>query len=361
MYTKKPTHCHIELTTKCNAACPLCPRTTFLENTNNQLPTKEIDLEFFKRIYSMKGFEEIRHWEFCGNYGDPIFANHLIDIASYIRNVSNHKITIRTNASIHPPKWWENLAKLNCDVIFAIDGIKDTHEFYRRNTSYDTVIENAKAYINAGGAATWQFIPFLHSEHEQNDCIKLAKDLGFTSFITRVSNRFITPKGVNIKSRIIIEKNGEKTSISEPNAFNNGEHCITTEDEYFQSLLNSPVDCRACKDGLVYISSQGYLFPCCYLGHIYFKGVDDLYSKELMLMLKQNKLSISILDLRINEADEILNHPVYKMNIPNSWKDNSHLNPLRTCKRVCGIEKHRFAPQTYNQKIDFNESSNSHI
>ena len=51
-------------------------------------------------------------------------------------------------------------------VIFAIDGLEDTNHLYRVNTNFNKIMENAKAFINAGGIARWDFIAFAHNEHQ---------------------------------------------------------------------------------------------------------------------------------------------------------------------------------------------------
>jgi hypothetical protein len=67
-------------------------------------------------------------------------------------------------------------------VWFAIDGLEDTHKIYRQATNWKKIIENAQSFIDAGGNAVWQFIPFAHNEHQIRDCMKMATALGFSKF-----------------------------------------------------------------------------------------------------------------------------------------------------------------------------------
>ena len=43
----------------------------------------------------------------------------------------------------------------NFNIIFGIDGSDEISELHRCNTSFEKVINNAKAYINKGGKAHW--------------------------------------------------------------------------------------------------------------------------------------------------------------------------------------------------------------
>ncbi|OUU18532.1 MAG: hypothetical protein CBC05_02290 [Crocinitomicaceae bacterium TMED45] len=50
---------------------------------------------------------------------------------------------------------------------------------------------NVEAFINAGGRARWQFITFNHNSHQLQKAKDMAKELGFSEFIEKMSFRFI--------------------------------------------------------------------------------------------------------------------------------------------------------------------------
>ena len=66
----------------------------------------------------------------------------------------------------------------------SIDGLEDTHSYYRQGTNWKKIINNAKSFISSGGRAVWQFIPFAHNEHQIKSCIRLSQQLGFKEFKT---------------------------------------------------------------------------------------------------------------------------------------------------------------------------------
>ena len=86
------------------------------------------------------------------------------------------------------PEYWTKVGNVlknlkRHSVIFGIDGLSDTHHIYRRNTKYEDVINNAKAFIAAGGRANWQYIIFDHNKHQTEEAKHIAKELGFDDII----------------------------------------------------------------------------------------------------------------------------------------------------------------------------------
>ena len=67
-----------------------------------------------------------------------------------------HSISAFCNAGI-------DLIGENGYARFAIDGLEDTNHIYRRNTDWVKIVQNATAYIAAGGRAEWDFIVFAHN------------------------------------------------------------------------------------------------------------------------------------------------------------------------------------------------------
>ena len=48
---------------------------------------------------------------------------------------------------------------------------------------WDRIVENVKAFINAGGRARWQWIIMNHNEHQLQEAKAFAKEIGFAEFI----------------------------------------------------------------------------------------------------------------------------------------------------------------------------------
>ena len=89
--------------------------------------------------------------------------------------------------------WWRELGEVSpkypneeTEIKFGIDGIdNETHDKYRRNVKFDKIIENAKAFIEAGGKALWKFLNLILPP-QRDEAEKLAKKLGSNKFVKKL-------------------------------------------------------------------------------------------------------------------------------------------------------------------------------
>ena len=172
---------HIELTTRCNARCPMCMRNYRGVDYNSGYPDTELTLDDIQHILTPDILKTIDHVNFNGNLGDFSLAKDGAEIVQYL---VSHDITIgiNTNGSLRAKTWWQKLASPKVTIGFALDGLADTHARYRQDTDWYRIIENAQSYIDAGGQAIWRFVPFDHNRHQEADCRRLAKEMKFIYF-----------------------------------------------------------------------------------------------------------------------------------------------------------------------------------
>jgi MoaA/NifB/PqqE/SkfB family radical SAM enzyme len=227
---------HVELSSFCNAACPGCRRTSevlkpnFVKQHLNVISLFDLDKSFYK---------DLKKIQVCGNIGDPILHPKFVEIISFFLDSFDGQIEISTNGEPHNNKWWTALGKqLNNrgHVIFGIDGLADTHSIYRVGTDWQTIIDNATAFVNAGGEAHWQFIPFAHNEHQILKAIKLSQELKFKKFFLKEERN--PPKGMSVWS---------KSKLDNPRTGTKKENCLYTT-------------------GTIFMAADGQFTPCCYLG-----------------------------------------------------------------------------------------------
>jgi hypothetical protein len=172
----------VENTTKCNAWCPACAR-----NINGYGLSDFIieDLAIDRLQEVLEEYPNLETVQFCGTRGDTVAANNVLEHIMLAKKYAK-KIQIHTHGGIRNAAWWTDLAGLlsniNHDVWFALDGLKGVHEIYRQGTDFDKTIANAQAFIDAGGHATWQFIPWEHNEHQIMACMKMSQQLKFKKF-----------------------------------------------------------------------------------------------------------------------------------------------------------------------------------
>lgn len=250
----------VGLTTRCNSHCYFCFREE-LKRAGRQEGNVDFPVEGIQKIID----QGVRDIHLCCNRGEAIFHPEIDTVIDMIKS-SGSRFEMNTNGDRFDPNWWYDLGQKMTDgdqIIFAIDGLKNTHEYYR-NTNWLNVIENLKAYIAGGGKAIWQMILFRHNEHQ----LKIVRDL---SKAIGCSNTWI------INSRYYNEK------FRKPKR----EYGKTKED----ILLDSPpekINCRFHMGERVYIDVYGGVWPCCFMRcHFGFKeraypnnAVSNLYAEE---------------------------------------------------------------------------------
>ena len=228
----------IDLTDKCNSACLFCPRTTNPEKVSNV----DLTVEDIKKL--MKS--DVKRVWMCGNYGDASMNTHLFDIIEYLKTTQCEEIRIATNGSAHSPDWWARLAKSlrPCDqVVFAIDGnTAESHESYRKQTSFDQILKNTQSFIDAGGWAIWQFILFDYNKDELESAKERAQKMGFSNFRIIYSAR-------NLQYGTGTHKIGKK--------------------------FYTKIDPICIKRDRFYVSAKGEVSPCCWAAETHqSNGVD---------------------------------------------------------------------------------------
>jgi len=177
-------HVHLEISSRCNANCPLCPRSFFGYPYNNGYIERDLTLQDAQRIFQPEFIHQLDELYINGNFGDAVMNPETIDIIKYFQShlLRSALVGISTNGGARGADFWRTLAKLNVSVFFCIDGLEDTHHLYRQNTVYATVIKNARTFIDAGGHATWRMINFDHNRHQQDTARELSESMGFKRF-----------------------------------------------------------------------------------------------------------------------------------------------------------------------------------
>lgn len=251
----------VENTTRCNAWCPACPRNNQGHGLNSKLVIEDLSVERFKEV--LDNLPNLKTVQFCGTFGDTLAAHDAFEHISLAKQYAK-KLQIHTHGGLRNTEWWRKLAKLlediDHDVWFGIDGLKGIHEIHRQGTDFDKAINNARAFIDAGGHATWQFIPFAHNEHQIKDCLQLSQKLGFKKF------RLIT----SVRERLTAKhwKTGEPIEFRpwSRSQQTNPYRIVSVRDTLETSY------CRHLTSKSIYLNANGNISHCCYL------NVDRQYS-----------------------------------------------------------------------------------
>lgn len=307
---------HLELTTRCQARCPMCPRRINGGKLNPLFEITEIDLDIFKEWFPESFIKQLHGINLCGNLGDPIIAKDCLEILEYIRSINQSvRLNMHTNGSARDTNWWSRLAKLNVRVEFGIDGLEDTHKLYRIDTDFDKIIENVKAFISCGGTAHWTMLVFKHNEHQIESCRLLSESLGFQKFTIKHTSRFQEGK------LHVIDDRGKTTHILYPTT-----KSIEMISKVADSLkIEKPfINCKVKNNKEFYIGATGSVSPCCWLD---FSWILPRHESRVDYMDRIDMLPT----LRENTLEEIFNSDYFDK-IESTWTDK----PLRECSRQCG-------------------------
>lgn len=348
---------HLEITDRCNASCPQCVRNILGGKENPHLPKRELSLDDIKKIITPKIVHGLERLYMCGNFGDPVVAKDTLEAFHYFRE-SNSEIhlSMNTNGAMRPEQWWRELAKVfgrKGNIKFALDGLKGTHELYRVGTDFDKVLRNAKAFIDAGGEAVWEFIVFRHNKHQIEDARKLSESLGFSRFQVKKTGRFFSNKTHEVAlSQEVLNTTGEVThhlelpedeSLHNP-AFEEERRIVGkfgSMDRYFDS---TKISCKVEAEGSVYVSSEGLVFPCCWVAMQPYSWYRDPAESPVSKLL-ENCGGSQTLNAHQHSIQEIVNGAFFK-GVKESWSCSSIADgKLRTCAKTCGDAFDQFSSQ----------------
>ena len=340
------TSIHLEISSRCQASCPMCLRNVNGGLKNNNLIESDWTYEDFTKILNIEVLNQLTNIYFCGNFGDPIMNNDLIKMCQYVKdNKPSMSVRIHTNGGARNSKWWTELYNslpTDHSVIFALDGLEDTHHLYRIGTTYDNVIRNAETFINSGGIAEWVFIKFKHNEHQVEEAEIRAKQKNFKVFTVKNSTRFIGEPRLPVK-----DSNGNIEYYLEPSKSNVVLIDTSSITKFHNEYKNTIIDCQVLKNHEVYIDALHNLYPCCYLASPPYShnSPDMMFSNIRSDILKQYHLmvesfgGIEQLNCINRDIKDIVNSDEYRTVWNSYWGDNK----LFTCARVCG-KKLEFTP-----------------
>lgn len=349
-------HLHLEVTTACDAACPQCARNWWgSSHTPVEMYTGEFQPEWVKRFKPFN-FDKIT---INGNYGDICAHSDPIKLLNAIKT-EWPRVSLQINSAgygLTTEQWreigylgWIGKGCLPVQVEFGIDGVdQETHSKYRRGTQLDRILENAAAFMDAGGQATWAFTEFEHNKHQVDEAKYLAETMGFEGFIVRPSmrhqNNMPTPV-VNDNADIIdwigpprdsnpafersikgMQRNLKISHSKQDFSVNRSEVSVQ---------YATAVNCWAKIEKSIYVDANGLLYPCGWLGKpITWKNTCEHLDTPLGFNNTSENSAVSILQNNFWEK------------LHDSTTDNS----LSVCQRNCGL-KSKYAQQRANSTVD---------
>jgi MoaA/NifB/PqqE/SkfB family radical SAM enzyme len=270
----------LEITTYCNAACPQCPRNVQGAGINPYMPLVHLSRDAIDAAFSVDHCGKLRQIFFCGSYGDPIMHPDFLDILQDFRRKNPTLwLYIHTNGGVHDESYWAEIATIMNgygQIDFGFDGLEDTLHLYRRSVKYAVAMRNARAYINAGGRAQWNYIVFRHNEHQVEQARQLSQEYGFFNFLARKTGRFydhtnevaypnwpVLDKHKNVEY-VLEEPIGEEWRNPSVQKIQVIKQAHGTFGDY---LKQTTVKCDALLGNKVVVTAEGLVLPCNFFEH----------------------------------------------------------------------------------------------
>lgn len=327
---------HFELSSRCNAACQLCPRHTVTENEyhkSQRLKESDLSLHIIKDLIRHPRLKNCKTWLLCGNLGEPMMHPDVVEIVNALFGENPLSwVTMHTNGGIGNTDMWralgETLRAPRSKVIFSIDGLADTNHIYRRNVLWDTVMRNASAFISAGGTAIWKYIDFAYNHEQISDARSLAKTMRFSQFaVDKNSSAPLEPRA-DLEYTVKVAPASSTMPVEfDILAFNESLRQETT------------LNCEHLRDGSIYIDAQARVWPCCHLVTVLSHGYKRRSIAEHFLL---DPYGSEWNDLNKHDLEDIIGNR-YWSDLYESLPDNSG---IYKCSHSCGHNPARTRDRT---------------
>jgi MoaA/NifB/PqqE/SkfB family radical SAM enzyme len=356
----------IEITTYCNAACPQCPRNLNGQGINPFMPLTHLARQAIDQAFTDDHCRQLRQIFFCGSYGDPIMHPEFLDILrDFRRKNPTLWIYIHTNGGVHDSDYWAEIAKIMAgygQIDFGIDGLEDTLHLYRKNVKYNKVIQNAQAFISAGGRAQWNFIVFRHNQHQVERVKQLAQEMNFFNVLIRKTGRFFNHTTVEEMQSWPVA--GTEFILEPPTdpAYRNNSMLFLPDlkkqypniKEYFDT---TEIRCDSALGKKVAINAEGVVLPCNFFNHNLYdarfhngslpgaNGLSQVDGKNQVRAFLE-KYGLDNLNINYRSLIEIFNNKFW-VELEESWT-NQHR--LFECAMTCGSKLQKVWDQGGSKK-----------
>jgi MoaA/NifB/PqqE/SkfB family radical SAM enzyme len=333
---------HLEITNMCQASCPMCARNYHGGQDNPLIVNNNWTIDEFKTIFNQEVLSKLETFHFCGNFGDPILNSDLVKMCSYLKDSKPEiRVHIHTNGSARHTDWWKELVDAlpaDHNVIFALDGLKDTHSIYRIGTDFNKIIDNARSFIDAGGTAEWCFIKFRHNEHQVDDARNMSKDLGFKRFTLKNSIRFLVEPQYKV-----VDRQGTVTHYIEPPSDNKVSFITKhTINSYKTTVMSLEIKCKVQERKEIYIDAYKNILPCCWLSSIPYTQYDTTHFNPILRNTIKQQYQDLVDDLggiqKLNALTVGIKSVLTSYEWQTVWGKYWNEKKLIMCARTCGVD-----------------------
>jgi len=349
-WAKQVTNLQVDITSHCNARCGACIRNKNGDEVKDELILEHFDMEVWERLAS----SDTHGWfigdlTLNGNWGDPMMHPKLVGMLNiWTKYHPETSLYLHTNGSMRTLKFWEDLAFecrkfTNHLIVFAVDGMEDTHAIYRRKTHWKKIIENVKAFTSAGGRANITMTLFEHNKHQVDQVEAVAKECNTLYFTLRHShgdNLLIELPEESYRihanydqeeKQVMFEDRPESVAHYRMSELRDHSVFLNMNDKLKDNRKNDTV-CPWYNDRQVQIDPWGKVWPCCHvsLWGTYIEGMsltDGLVDESFLAARVEN-------DLKKYSLPQVLTNQWFTEDLNDALNTGS----WKQCQNICGVE-----------------------
>ena len=348
-----------EISNHCNASCPQCPRNVFGGAVVPNLPLNKWRVSDLDSMFRVGFVQNLEMLYLCGTYGDPMTHPAVVAIVDWFRDRNpDIRVGIHTNGGVGRIEDYQRLAETVDFIGFGIDGLADTNHLYRRHTRWSSIMDRARAFIDAGGRAVWDFIVFEHNQHQVERARTLAGTLGFAEFNIKRTARFLNRKHEIENHLPVLDRKGVVQYELRPPT---DAQYLNAEYDTVQSLIKkwgsldryaqqTKIQCNAHRIKEVYVAADGMVFPCGWLhDRLYGPEVETTDDHIQMKTMLKSVGGWQRANIHHTDLENIVNGAWFDA-IADSWGDDTR---LQRCGMMCGAEVNVIGEQ--NTDIEYKQ------
>lgn len=240
----------LDLTTMCNAACPLCFRNhkDFPEKFQKPFARDACDI-----LNHLLSFKNLRKVELIGQLSEPTTHPQFIQIVKQLKQCKK-QLKICTNGDLHDRYFWSSLGQTldyQDEVWFTLCGsTEEIHSKYRAGTSLERVLEHARVLRRAKKIDGARALKFQYNKEDLSS-ERFASILSEFSRVEWISS-CIPNTSTQFKQEFQLQ------DFYPPQEILNQYKQL----DAFSKITTSEIDCQSIDEHQVQIDPFGDIYPC---------------------------------------------------------------------------------------------------
>ncbi len=175
----------VEVSTRCNARCAMCPRTLF----RDEWISRDMDVDLFRKVV-----DEISHrldLVHLQGWGEPLLHPNIKDVISYVKRRLDVRVSLTTNATLLTERRARELLEAGLDVIaVSLAGSTEaTHNRLRAGCDFRRVVESVRTIVRlrrelrSDVRVVVSYLMVRQNVHELEELVRLCHDLGVDEIV----------------------------------------------------------------------------------------------------------------------------------------------------------------------------------